>query len=83
MNGEKKYWFPAKTFGWGWGLPQTWQGWVVFLVYLLAVAAGLFLFPPERRMVAFQAWVWTWTGALVFICWKTGEPPGRWRWGRK
>lgn len=40
MKTDGKYWFPAKTFGWGWGLPRTWQGWVVFLVYLLVASAG-------------------------------------------
>ena len=30
---EKEYWFPAKKYGWGWGLPSTWQGWVVYCVY--------------------------------------------------
>ena len=25
------YWFPAKSYGFGWGLPITWQGWLVFL----------------------------------------------------
>jgi hypothetical protein len=24
-----RYWFPAKRYGWGWGLPVTWQGWAV------------------------------------------------------
>ena len=32
MNKEMRYWFPAKRYGWGWGPPQTWQGWVVFVV---------------------------------------------------
>jgi hypothetical protein len=26
MADEKKYWFPRKTYGWGWGLPIAWQG---------------------------------------------------------
>ena len=30
MSNERIYWFPAKRFGWGWGLPLSWQGWVVF-----------------------------------------------------
>jgi hypothetical protein len=23
---DKTYWFPAKRYGWGWGLPTVWQG---------------------------------------------------------
>lgn len=30
----KKPWFNQKKYGWGWGLPATWQGWVVLLLYL-------------------------------------------------
>lgn len=36
---NRKYWFPAKRFGWGWGLPSAWQGWVVLL--LLQCAGSL------------------------------------------
>jgi hypothetical protein len=30
MPQDPEYWFPAKRYGWGWGIPVTWQGWVVF-----------------------------------------------------
>ena len=39
-NDEPKWWFPRKTFGWGWGLPSTWQGWTVFLVFLFLLGVG-------------------------------------------
>ncbi|HTS17465.1 MAG TPA: hypothetical protein VMP11_07825 [Verrucomicrobiae bacterium] len=26
---DKRVWFRAKRYGWGWGLPCAWQGWVV------------------------------------------------------
>ena len=34
-------WFPAKTFGWGWGVPKTWQGWVALVGCLSAGMAPL------------------------------------------
>jgi hypothetical protein len=34
---EPRYWFPAKRYGWGWGSPATWQGWVVLLAWLATV----------------------------------------------
>ena len=37
---EPKWWFPRKTFGWGWGLPSTWQGWAVFLAFLFLLGVG-------------------------------------------
>lgn len=33
MPNGKSYWFPAKRYGWGWGPPATWQGWVVLLLW--------------------------------------------------
>ena len=30
----KRYWFPAKRYGWGWGPPATWQGWAVLILWL-------------------------------------------------
>ena len=44
------YWFPAKRYGYGWGLPHTWQGWIVFfalsgLEYWLCSAAPRGRFP--------------------------------------
>ena len=40
MNEPEKYWFPAKRYGWGWGLPSTWQGWIV-LAGLCGVAGHI------------------------------------------
>jgi hypothetical protein len=75
------YWFPAKTYGWGWGLPITWQGWVVFLAYLLSLPLGYFWFPPQQELLGFMVYTHIATAVLVFICWFKGEPP-RWRWGK-
>ncbi len=33
------YWFTAKLYGWGWGLPTCWQGWVVLHAYVLCMVA--------------------------------------------
>ena len=76
---HKKYWFSAKTFGWGWGLPLTWQGWVVYSIAFALLAAGSFLFPPRQHMLAFQVHTWGVVAVLLLICWLKGEPP-RWRW---
>jgi hypothetical protein len=34
------YWFPAKRRGWGWGPPNSWQGWVVLAAFFALLAAG-------------------------------------------
>jgi hypothetical protein len=28
------YWFPAKSYGWGWGPPTCWQRWAVLVAVL-------------------------------------------------
>jgi len=75
-----RYWFPAKTYGWGWGPPCTWQGWVVTIAYVALLTAASFRFPPGVHTAGFAASVLGLTTAVVAICWWKGEPP-RWRWG--
>jgi hypothetical protein len=75
-----KYWFPAKRYGWGWGLPVAWQGWVVLGVYLVLVLAGIPFVNSAARVLLFVLYVAALSLVLVAICWRTGEPP-RWRWG--
>jgi hypothetical protein len=75
-----RYWFPAKRYGWGWGLPLTWQGWVVMAAYVALIAAAVVVFPPHRARLAFFGSVAILTGLLTVVCWLKGEPP-RWRWG--
>ena len=79
---EKRYWFRAKRYGWGWGLPGTWQGWVVMLAYFVLLPLGAVFFPPERRLAGFLAYVFTLSALLLAVAWRKGEPP-RWRWGGK
>lgn len=80
MPTETEYWFPAKRYGWGWGLPITWQGWLVLAAFILLLVAGAYLFPPKKTPVGYLAYVAVLSAALVGVCWLKGEPP-RWRWG--
>lgn len=75
-----KYWFPAKRYGWGWGLPSAWQGWVVLIIHLVLVLGGIPLVHASEGSVLYIAYVSVLTVALIAICWLKGEPP-RWRWG--
>ena len=77
---KTRYWFPAKTYGWGWGLPSTWQGWLVMLAYLILLPLAVVACPPDRNMPGFIASVFGLSGVLIAICWWKGEPP-EWRWG--
>ncbi len=77
-----RYWFPAKTYGWGWGLPSTWEGWLVLLAYLTLLPIAVVLFPPDKHMPGFLASVFGLSTVLIAICFWKGEPP-KWRWGGK
>jgi hypothetical protein len=73
-----KIWFPAKTYGWGWGPPVCWQGWAVLGVWIALVAGGPFLIQDTGLCVAYSAIL---TFALIAICFLKGEKP-RSRWGK-
>ncbi len=80
MSREQTYWFAAKRYGWGWGLPITWQGWAVLIAFLCLVLAGTRIFPPKTSLVAYVGYIIALSIILLIVCWKKGEPPRR-RWG--
>ena len=77
---ERDIWFPAKRYGWGWGLPCTWQGWVVTAAYLVLLLIGVLAIDGERQPALFMGWMTGWSAAFIAVCWVKGERP-RWRWG--
>ena len=76
---EQSYWFEAKSYGIGWTLPVTWQGWVTVLIYIGLLVAGLSALPtPMTRLIHV---VLVSLLLVAVVIWK-GERPVRWRWGR-
>ena len=80
MN-DAKYWFPAKRYGWGWGAPSTWQGWLVLGIYLVVILAVAILFSPNTQPEIFISTIVVASLTFVLVCWLKGKPP-RWRWGK-
>jgi len=80
-NKDAEYWFPARRYGWGWGAPQTWQGWVVLAIFAVLIALGA-VFLRQLGTELFIAYVVALGLALTAVYWLKGEPP-RWRWGGK
>lgn len=82
-DNPKGYWFKAKLYGWGW-VPATWQGWLITLVYLIAVlffALTIDTKSPVREIVfTFVLPVALLTITFIRICYKKGENPN-WNWG--
>jgi hypothetical protein len=79
--GSPPYWFPAKRYGWGWGLPTVWQGRLVFIAFFVLVALAVYVFPPARNLAAFLASTVVLVIVLLAVCYAKGEPPS-WRWGK-
>lgn len=75
----ERYWFPAKRRGWGWGPPCAWQGWAVFVGYIVVVVAIPCIVSPAHEPIPFAVAVAGVTLALLLVCVLKGEPP-RWRW---
>ena len=80
MPRRTRYWFRAKRYGWGWGLPATWQGWVVLVAFVALVVLAAIIFPPPKHLWSYLACVAVLCLFVAGICWLKGEPP-RWRWG--
>lgn len=72
------HWFPAKRHGWGWGMPRTWQGWAVLLLYIAVVGATSL---TVRNLAMSSAIVLAASVLVLVLCVKKGEPT-RWRWGQ-
>lgn len=76
MEATPRYWFPAKRYGWGWGVPQTWQGWLVLISYLVVVLAPAMLFEGGAVGVATLVAVVVASPLLIWVCFRKGEPLG-------
>jgi hypothetical protein len=79
MMSDGPEWFAPKRYGYGSGLPITWQGWVLTIVFSLA-AVGLALLFRDRPLALSAALV-PLLAAFLVICAKTTRGGWRWRWG--
>ena len=76
---KDRAWFPRKSYGWGWGIPFRWQGWVVLGAYLAAlIAINVSLLRSDV--------LWR-VGSIIglsillsAVCYWKGEQP-QWSWG--
>ena len=79
---EKNIWFPAKRYGWGWGPPCCWQGWVFLVAWVAAFGSGAYGLRPDRHLVAFIIFEAAMCALMLMVCLLKGEKPG-WHWGGK
>jgi hypothetical protein len=83
INVRPAYWFPAKRYGWGWGPPNCWQGWLVICGYVLMVLVAVRRFSVTHQSARLFATLVALTVVLIGIMALKGERPVRWRWGNK
>jgi lipoprotein signal peptidase len=79
MSDNTRYWFPAKRYGWGWGLPTMWQGWVALLAFVVALAVSAFVLLPQNPKEFVVVTIIA-VAVLTGVSYMKGEPPS-WRWG--
>jgi hypothetical protein len=74
----RRYWFPARRYGWGWGPPSSWQGWVFLIAWIAVIfAVGRLAHNHPGLSVLFVAAM---IAVMFAVYLAKGEPP-RWRWG--
>lgn len=76
MSEDGPEWFAPKRVGYGSGLPISWQGWVVLLVYLAIAIGASRLFADKP--IALVAILLPATLVLVMITSRTTR--GGWHW---
>ena len=70
-----KPWFGRKKLGWGWGLPQTWQGWMVIVLFITTIISFRFI---SNTPFMFIALVILAVIMLFIVAWLTSGKP---QWG--
>ena len=81
-----KMWFRPKRYGFGAGLPLTWEGWAVLGLYVAALMVLLWYtherFDEPQRVVFQAGGVLLLSFVLIVIAHAKTEGGWRWRWGK-
>jgi hypothetical protein len=81
MSRDDSEWFAPKRFGYGAGLPISWQGWALTIGYMVGVALLAIVLAPKRPLIFFALLIPI-TVAFTTIAARTTRGGWRWRWGR-
>ena len=78
---QENIWFPAKKYGWGWGFPVTWQGWLFLIIWAAAVFAGIaYVQSQPLPGYVFHVFLLVMVCVLLAVCFAKGAKP-KWYWG--
>lgn len=61
--------------GWGWGWPQTWEGWLVLVACTAAILVPALLLPGRAGGLGALLGLAVGTPLLLWVCFAKGEPP--------
>jgi hypothetical protein len=80
-----KPWFRVKEYGFGAGLPCSWEGWTTLAVFVTAIVGVSFL-PPALTLA--HPWLDTVIRVglilgVITVAWLKSDGPWLWRNGRK
>ena len=81
MSDDGPEWFAPKRYGFGSGVPISWQGWAVTLGFIAIALATVNSF--RSKPIAMFAVLVPATATLLVITAKTTRGGWRWRWGDK
>lgn len=78
MN-DNPEWFAPKRYGYGAGMPISWQGWAITVLFLVIAIGAATLF-ARKPLPLFAVML---PAILIFtiVCAKTTRGGWRWRWG--
>ncbi len=83
---NKKLWFRAKKFGWGW-YPISWEGWLITILYVVAILQYVLQADNTEHsgsdaLISIALPFIITTVFLLIICYAKGEKP-KWNWSMK
>lgn len=78
---DDRDWFAPKRFGYGAGLPISWQGWLLTLGYVALLLLSTLL--VRYSWIGYASVVTMLTVVFIVICARTTRGGWRWRWGEK
>jgi hypothetical protein len=77
-----KPWFRVKRYGFGAGVPCSWEGWALFIGFLAIVIASGVLFTDSNPLLHFGI-VLASTAIVLVVSWRKSDGPWKWRWGQE
>jgi predicted anti-sigma-YlaC factor YlaD len=77
-----KPWFRVKRYGFGAGLPCSWEGWALVIGFLvIVITSGAVL--TERNPMLHLGVVLASTAIVLVVSWRKSDGPWKWRWGNE